>query len=1137
MPKPTESMDVNQYTRHKSYAYHNNLHHDAHRSTGPVLSVFGAEPRSASAPAQHEGEGILALLDPREPPCHYFAVVTQEFLTLSPLMMKGAVVSKKAYGSRKYSGVEGSTKLDMKLVNSAKDEVARALETTANICLEEMKTAEEQGVKAARRSSRAVARKVKEKALAASDSAERLHQAMLDKKAGRRASSTVATPKTAAVVDTRLRHALNPAAVAPDAPSDAPFDYFPSAEVVRIPLAQVRQVRTCPTILRRRALEEQEADFGREIDFEHKYSLDNFEFEDPTLETHSIRVTVTVERRQPFDFITYKEGSVLPDELLSAHRVALARLVLRLPPSNVIETEVAALRMTHGFDVAPGEADANDARLLVADLERSLCGGHDAEPESDSDDDDAVRTLRQRERDAKREQLLQRRGAELMRPDLPQRHRPEDLPRRRSARRPRSRVQVEMLRRQAGYAPVDDADLLFELEGDMQVDVALKRAFFKAPKLIRKLVSWIEHIGADVDAVATVSLGERDDGDDHDSLSAGSLDHSNRVRDAQLAVATRGLAAVRFLRAALHDSRGVSERFRLLRTHKLTPERIVDACSADHFNHTDHRDDAADARLRHDARVARHQAQHWTPHAFHLPSERKRRDANRELLAKSRENFLRNHLTPFFQNPVDAPTGETPDSRLETPKARLAFHPSTKGLERRDDASPADLAEAVRRLATPSSKRETVSYRQLQEAKEHGEALADVALRLATPAAARRKTALLQSASRSLASPGDGLRSAAKNLAGPAAKLRQAARLVVDDDDDASVASSASRAPSSVSQASSGSSALFLAAQRMQRDEEAKAADKSDRLRRTLKEAADLEAAEDAKTSDAAARLVASLGRADSVKTLESGSSSLGSEDLGAAVNDAPPPPSSSSSGPYAEETAFFVKDRDAAIAYSDIPPRPGARPKPPPAVALFARLLDAQADLLVEIDELTSARFREDDPPIWVDMGQRQMGPHWVLSSVAADDARASPLLCALVERCISLGLSISRTGPSLPSPSKRARARQVTAVGDLRSPRAGDRSSRGATEPALALLACSHLLLGLLQASYVMREIAASECADEVDDFLLRDEFYDALEANRVTRLAASNLREATRVIRQGEETAKAAHRKQRGGDITHT
>ncbi|KAH8076288.1 hypothetical protein JL721_281 [Aureococcus anophagefferens] len=1018
MPKPTESMDVNQYTRHKSYAYHNNLHHDAHRSTGPVLSVFGAEPRSASAPAQHEGEGILALLDPREPPCHYFAVVTQEFLTLSPLMMKGAVVSKKAYGSRKYSGVEGSTKLDMKLVNSAKDEVARALETTANICLEEMKTAEEQG-------------------------------AMLDKKAGRRASSTVATPKTAAVVDTRLRRALNPAAVAPDAPSDAPFDYFPSAEVVRIPLAQVRQVRTCPTILRRRALEEQEADFGREIDFEHKCSLDNFEFEDPTLETHSIRVTVTVERRQPFDFITYKEGSVLPDELLSAHRVALARLVLRLPPSNVIETEVAALRMTHGFDVAPGEADANDARLLVADLERSLCGGHDAEPESDSDDDDAVRTLRQRERDAKREQLLQRRGAELMRPDLPQRHRPEDLPRRR-ARRPRSRVQVEMLRRQAGYAPVDDADLLFELEGDMQVDVALKRAFFKAPKLIRKLVSWIEHIGADVDAVATVSLGERDDGDDHDSLSAGSLDHSNRVRDAQLAVATRGLAAVRFLRAALHDSRGVSERFRLLRTHKLTPERIVDACSADHFNHTDHRDDAADARLRHDARVARHQAQHWTPHAFHLPSERKRRDANRELLAKSRENFLRNHLTPFFQNPVDAPTGETPDSRLETPKARLAFHPSTKGLERRDDASPADLAEAVRRLATPSSKRETVSYRQLQEAKEHGEALAD------------------------------------------------AARLVVDDDDDASVASSASRAPSSVSQASSGSSALFLAAQRMQRDEEAEAADKSDRLRRTLKEAADLEAAEDAKTSDAAARLVASLGRADSVKTLESGSSSLGPEDLGAAVNDAPPPPSSSSSGPYAEETAFFVKDRDAAIAYSDIPPRPGARPKPPPAVPLFARLLDAQADLLVELDELTSARFREDDPPIWVDMGQRQMGPRWVLSSVAADDARASPLLCALVERCISLGLSISRTGPSLPSPSKRARARQ---------------------------------------ASYVMREIAASECADEVDDFLLRDEFYDALEANRVTRLGASNLREATRVIRQGEETAKAAHRKQRGGDITHT
>ncbi|KAH8053854.1 hypothetical protein JL722_9335 [Aureococcus anophagefferens] len=770
MPKPTESMDVNQYTRHKSYAYHNNLHHDAHRSTGPVLS---------------------------------------EFLTLSPLMMKGAVVSKKAYGSRKYSGVEGSTKLDMKLVNSAKDEVARALETTANICLEEMKTAEEQGVKA-RGGRAAVARKVKEKALAASDS-----RSASTRRCWTKGGPARVEHRGDAEDGGRRRHAPAPRSESRPsrpAPSDAPFDYFPSAEVVRIPLAQVRQVRTCPTILRRRALEEQEADFGREIDFEHKYSLDNFEFEDPTLETHSIRVTVTVERRQPFDFITYKEGSVLPDELLSAHRVALARLVLRLPPSNVIETEVAALRMTHGFDVAPGEADANDA-LLVADLE-------------------------------------------------------------------------------------------------LAVAAAWRR---------------------------------------------------------------------RFLRAALHDSRGVSERFRLLRTHKLTPERIVDACSADHFNHTDHRDDAADGSAT--ARVARHQAQHWTPHAFHLPSERKRRDANRELLAKSRENFLRNHLTPFFQNPVGAPAGETPDSRLQTPKARLAFHPSTKGLERRDDASPADLAEA------------------------------------------------------------------------------------------------------------------------------------------DAQEAADLEAAEDAKTSDAAARLVASSA-APTASRRQSGSSSLAPRTSARRQRRA-------AAAVVEQQRALrggdglFVKDRDAAIAYSDIPPRRARRSR---RRRLFARLLDAQADLLVELDELTSARFREDDPPIWVDMGQRQMGPHWVLSSVAADDARASPLLCALVERCISLGLSISRTGPSLPSPSKRARA-----AGDgRRRPRSQRRSSPGAG-PALALLACSHLP-GAAQASRHARDRRV-ECADEVDDFLLRDEFTRA-EANASTRLAASNLREATRVIRQGEETAKAAHRKQRGG-----
>ena len=89
--------DLSKYARLKSYNYHNHLHSSSHSKTGPVLSVFGAEPRSASAPAQHEGEGILGLLDPREAPRNYFAVVSQKFLTLSPLMMKGAVVSKHSY--------------------------------------------------------------------------------------------------------------------------------------------------------------------------------------------------------------------------------------------------------------------------------------------------------------------------------------------------------------------------------------------------------------------------------------------------------------------------------------------------------------------------------------------------------------------------------------------------------------------------------------------------------------------------------------------------------------------------------------------------------------------------------------------------------------------------------------------------------------------------------------------------------------------------------------------------------------------------------------------------------------------------------------------------------------------------------
>ena len=203
--------------------------------------------------------------------------------------------------------------------------------------------------------------------------------------------------------------------------------------------------------------------------------------------------------------------------------------------------------------------------------------------------------------------------------------------------------------------------------------------------------------------------------------------------------------------------------------------------------------------------------------------------------------------------------------------------------------------------------------------------------------------------------------------------------------------------------------------------------------------------------------------------------------------------------------------------------------------------------DTQVELDELTIARERENDPTIWVGGGQRMMSAHFLFLHVAGGEA-AAPLFAASLDRAVALVLRISRAPP----PDRTGGgggAAAAAAAGGGRPPLPGRRHASirrldteyspraappGYTEPTLALLAHSELLLGLLQANYAVREIAAARCADEVQDFLARPSFYDCLDHNRVTRLAAANLKEAVRLVRGAEVSAAAARELQRGGRV---
>ena len=223
-----------------------------------------------------------------------------------------------------------------------------------------------------------------------------------------------------------------------------------------------------------------------------------------------------------------------------------------------------------------------------------------------------------------------------------------------------------------------------------------------------------------------------------------------------------------------------------------------------------------------------------------------------------------------------------------------------------------------------------------------------------------------------------------------------------------------------------------------------------------------------------------------------------------------------------------FVKDAAAAVAYGDVPTLRGDALLASDDALHFTRLLDAQVDVLVALDDVCDARKREGDAQVWITaLGDdetavpRPMEGRWVTMRLArGDEALDGPraMLAALFERCVALGLRLGKA-PDL----------DVTARHFPPQPESAVAVYGGDGDSALALLNHSTLLVALLQASHEARTCAHHHCADELDDFLVKPEFYAPLRANRVTRLAATNLREAVRLVRAVDDSAAAAQDKQ--------
>ena len=164
-----------------------------------------------------------------------------------------------------------------------------------------------------------------------------------------------------------------------------------------------------------------------------------------------------------------------------------------------------------------------------------------------------------------------------------------------------------------------------------------------------------------------------------------------------------------------------------------------------------------------------------------------------------------------------------------------------------------------------------------------------------------------------------------------------------------------------------------------------------------MRQAAAREARDDAKQDKAAANLLA-IVHPDTVSEASSRAGSWPSVE-----QQGPPSTSSRAESLAPEDTRFFRKDAAACVAYGDVPDRLGGTMLNAEALA-FTRLLDAQVDVLVELDEVATARARERDGPVLWKGRTKNIEDHWVAKYAAEDAMSLTPLLQALVERCVAL-------------------------------------------------------------------------------------------------------------------------------------
>ncbi|KAJ1461122.1 hypothetical protein M885DRAFT_507725 [Pelagophyceae sp. CCMP2097] len=932
------------------------LSKSARLNAGAVHAVFGSLPHEASAPRLREGEGVVVQLS-KGPPIHCFALVLQKTLTLTPVSSAGSVgrsMKRRPRPPDKKALVEedndpSSSEDDRAPTPKSFHRTAATPKTAAYVdgvlrfAFDDV-TASSDGSRASGDGSRA-----------SGDGARALDDARpsVDPKPGPPVGKTsVDKPKKE------------------DAPSKAEpvGSNLKKGRVEVISLARVHRVSVQNGALQRAASDLRRREFRLANTFAARSNSATedlvaaadlekpkagFEFADEDLEKHSHRITLTL-GEESFEIVTYSQNGAFAGEVESAHAIELVRARLGLQPSRV--TATAALLV--------GD---EDAVAIIADLEDAVCGPS------------VEKTVEETP-----ESRARSRGARAMATGL---YGAEDC----------------VLKKAPGVNqadPAGDAALFNELESDILVDVNLKRAFFDASaRLLPQLFEWIASLESDVSRAAsfvqrTNVLAIR---------GAGAQDFTD-ARKMQLAYVDRAAAALRLVTAALHDARGVSERFSLLRLQGWPLQKLVQILTRDLASYSD-------AGPENDSKP------HAPAHVRATPP-RARAESAVQATARARQQAL----AEFFADAEDTPEKLT-RQRLSTPAGARAEVTARHFFQKKIDA-PVVEDDARSVSSTNSTTNSNASSALFQAAADH------VARTNAAKGNPKKKvqpiktsTAHVQPIKTSTAHESRLVAAAAAALIGDRAH---------DDDDCSTIASNASDAPP----------------------------------------------------------------RTPVQVTLR-----------GAAVDDAARPRE------RRPPRAFFKDVAAAGIAFADVPVaffgQKGVSARCEKSA--FSALLDAQLALILSLDDLTTALHREDSTRT------RGIAPHQVVSQIARRDA--APFLEQLVERAIGLTLKMARSTPDNSRKPRRSDRLSSSKLDRLSSSKLTS-SSQGLAE--VALLSTSRLLTSVLRTSPLMRDVAAFVCVEELEDYLARPHFYQALQVSNLTRLAATHLREATAMVLAAEERA---------------